>query len=256
MTGNSTLKEKLYDGINLYGTWCLLPSEEVVNVIGRAGMDFVIVDQEHGAIDWKTAQRMVIGSQAEGCSAIIRVGDSNEIDILHALDVGADGVIVPHIENVKDAENAVSFAKYPPLGERGFSPYARSGGYTNQKGYAEHENSRILIGVIVEGKEGINSVREIAEVDGVDLIYIGTYDISSVLGMPGETTNPVVLNELTKCVNKIHDVGKIPGCMFSSYEEISFFDENKINFRVYDVDSSVIFRTYKDALTQIGGKQL
>lgn len=246
------LKQRLINKEIMYGTWCLIPSAEVINVIAKSGIDFVIIDQEHGAIDFSMSQKMVMAAQAEACYAVIRVGDNDELKILHALDVGADGVIIPHIESLDDAEKAVSYAKYPPMGVRGFSPYARSGGYTNKVGYTDEANSHGLVGVIIEGEEGIRNIGKIASLTGLDLIYIGTYDISSILGMPGDVTNPQVIDMVKKCTNEVLNAGKIPGCMFSSLDELKLYDEIGMSFRVYSVDSAVIYNTYNNLLKKIG----
>lgn len=248
------IKQRLINKEVMYGTWCLIPSADVINVIAKSGIDFVIIDQEHGAIDSELSQRMVISAQVEKCSAIVRVGENNENKILHALDIGADGVIIPHIDSVEEAQKVVKYAKYPPMGERGFSPYARSGGYSNNKDNYNRANDDTLVGVIIEGKSGIDNLDYISKIDGIDLLYIGTYDISSLLGIPGDVTNKKVIELVKKCTETILENGKIPGCMFSSVEELKLYDEINLNFRVYSVDSAALYDSYNNMLKTIGGR--
>ena len=125
------IKDRIRNGNVVYGTWCLLPSPEVINVLAKAGLDFVLIDMEHGPMDYALAQKMIMAAESEGCEAIIRVAKNDESDVLRALDIGASGVIVPHIESVSDRERAISYMKYPPLGIRGFSPYTRAGGFSS-----------------------------------------------------------------------------------------------------------------------------
>lgn len=250
---NMSLRQRLMNRETLYGTWCLLPSPEVINVIAKAGMDFVIIDQEHGAIDATLSQKMVMAAQAENCSAVVRVGENDELRVLQALDLGADGIIVPHVDSVAEAQKAVSYAKYPPIGIRGYSPYARSGGYTNQKGYTDLANETGLVGVIIEGEHGIMSIDSIASVEGLDLLYVGTYDISSVLGIPGDVTNPRVIDMVKKCAQAIQNANKISGCMFNSLDELELYDKIGLNFRVFSVDSAILYDSYHALLESKGG---
>ena len=139
------IKQQMKAGKFVLGTWCVLPSASVINVIAKAGLDFVIIDMEHGPMDYKIAQEMIMAAESEGCEAIIRVPRNDESDILRALDIGASGIIVPHIENIADRKNAVSHSKFSPVGNRGFNPYVRAGQYHGVTGaYFDEQNKRIL----------------------------------------------------------------------------------------------------------------
>jgi 4-hydroxy-2-oxoheptanedioate aldolase len=209
-----SIKKRLQQGEFIIGTWCLLPSESVINVIAKTGMDFVLIDLEHGPIDFTCASRMVMAAEAEGCEAIIRVSANNESEILKALDVGASGVIVPHIETINDREKAISFIKYPPQGVRGFSPYARAGGYTSRKNHTTLENERTLSGIITEGLNSIKNIDKIIDAKELDVVYIGTYDLSVAIGIPGEVKNPKIIEVLKECAVKIRAKGKAVGDYF------------------------------------------
>jgi len=239
-----SLKQRLKKGEYVLGTWCILPSPEVVNVLAKAGLDFVLIDMEHGPADYKTALMMTMAAQAEGCEAIIRVGQNNESDVLKALDIGADGVIVPHIENSADRKRAISYIKYPPIGVRGFSPYARAGSYTSRPGHTIIENKLTISGIIVEGEEGIKNLDEIIDDKNLDIVYIGVYDLSAVLKIPGQVNNPQIHKLLKECVGKIRKKGKIAAALFHSLEELKLFKKIGIQVLCYKVDTSVIFDSY------------
>jgi 2-keto-3-deoxy-L-rhamnonate aldolase RhmA len=239
-----SLKERLKSGKNVLGTWCVLPSEAVVNVIAKAGLDFVLIDKEHGSIDRERASRMVMAAEADGASAIIRVSSNDEAQICGALDSGASGVIVPHVETVADSKRALSFIKYPPLGTRGFTPYARSGGYAASKGYAQKENNRTLAGIVIEGIEGIRDIDSIISDPRLDLVYVGAYDISAALGIPGEVNSTKVMKVLKECVKKIRAKNKSAGALFHSEAELKLFKSIGIQFLCYRVDSNVIFDAF------------
>ncbi|MFA4980525.1 MAG: aldolase/citrate lyase family protein [Sphingobacterium sp.] len=235
------IKERLNQSDFVYGTWCLIPSPEVINILAKAGLDFVLIDMEHGAADYVKAQLMIMAAEAEDCEAIIRVADNDEASILRALDIGASGVIVPHIESVEDREKAISYMKYPPLGVRGFSPYTRAGGYTSKKKHTVQENERILTGIIIEGKSGIKDIGKIIDDPQLDIVYIGTYDLSVSIGVPGDVSHPSVREILITCVDEIRRQGKFAGCLFHNGDELDFFKEIGIQFLAYKVDSKVLY---------------
>jgi len=245
---NKTLKERLRSGESVLGTWCLLPSEAVVNVIAKAGVDFVIIDMEHGAITCKNALDMTMAVGAEGVEAIVRVSSNNESEILKVLDLGADGVIVPHIETVEERNKALSFIKYPPLGIRGFSPYVRAGGYTPCKNYTNIQNKRTLSGIIIEGLNSISELDSIIDDPRLDLVYIGAYDISVALGIPGQVDNLKVMKILEASVKKIRSKKKAAGALFHSTQELRRFKSMGIQFLCYRVDSDILFRAFYDAV--------
>ena len=124
-----TIKDKLKLGKDVYGVWCVIPSPEVINIISKSGLDFVIVDMEHGPMDYTIAQQMVISAHSENCNAIIRTPRNDESNILKSLDIGSDGIIIPHVNSIEDVEKCISYSKYPPIGNRGYTPYTRSGVY-------------------------------------------------------------------------------------------------------------------------------
>lgn len=235
------VKQLLQDGRTVYGTWCLLPSPEVINVLAKAGLDFVLIDMEHGPMDYALAQKMVMAAAADGCEAVIRVARNDEADVLRALDTGASGVIVPHIESVADRERAISFMKYPPLGIRGFSPYTRAGGYTSRPGHTTLENTRVLSGIIIEGERGFADLPAIIAEPELDVVYIGTYDLSAVLGVPGEVRSSKVRGVLEECVRTVRAAGKAAGCLFHDLEELEYFRGMGLQFLAYKVDSSVLY---------------
>lgn len=240
------IKEKLKKGEFVLGTWCDLPSPTVVNVLGKAGLDFVIIDMEHGVMDYKLAQEMVMAAECEGCDALIRVPRNDESDILRALDTGAAGIIVPHIEKIEDCKKVISFSKFPPLGKRGFNPYIRAGEYHSvQKSYFTKQNNKILVGIILEGNAALNDIENIISDPEIDIVYIGTYDLSVALGVPGDVTNLRVIEALEAAVVKIKKKGKIAGCMIHNAENLKRFKELGIQFIAYNVDSGVLYESFK-----------
>ena len=213
MSQKPTIKQRLGAGEVLCGPWCVIPSGHVMNIIASAGFDFVIIDREHGPASCETVEEMTRAAQSEGVSALVRLGTVDEGQILKALDLGADGVLAAHVETADDARRMVSHSKYHPAGRRGFSPFTRAGSYGKGDitAHAQTQNDRTLCGVMLEGKQGIENIDAILQVEHLDLVYIGAYDLSQALGMPGEVHDPKIRRHLEVCVGKIRNAGVAAG---------------------------------------------
>ncbi|OGC04332.1 hypothetical protein A2276_05990 [candidate division WOR-1 bacterium RIFOXYA12_FULL_43_27] len=244
---NNVLKEKLHKGEKVLGTWCILPSASTVNVLAASGMDFIIIDMEHGPISFETAENMVRAAEVENCTPLIRVPRNDEADILRALDVGAHGVVVPHIETVADRENAIRAIKYHPIGERGLSPFTRAGGYDPEdtSKHAEKANTKTMSVLIVEGQEGVKNLEKIMDDSNVDVVYFGLCDLSQALDMPGQLDNPKLKNFVKDCVARAQKKKVTVGAFTADMKMLRWFKEIGIQFITYSLDSTELCRTFK-----------
>jgi 4-hydroxy-2-oxoheptanedioate aldolase len=238
------MKEQLKKNRRVFGTWCMLPSAEVVSVLCKSGLDFVLIDFEHSPIDFIVAQSIVTAATAEGKRAIIRVSKLDEIEILKALDIGAEGIIVPHVQTSNDVGKIVKYAKYPPLGSRGYSPYTSAGSFHIQDGGGTAKaNGNCFIGVIIEDKTGLSNLSEIVKNPSIDIVYIGVYDISVSLGCPGEVDNPLVRNAIDQICNMCIRLGVKVGCMFHTIEGFKYLVKCGVNFLVYKTDTFLLYES-------------
>lgn len=237
-----SIKDKLKLGENVYGTWCVIPSPEVISVVSKSELDFVIVDMEHGPMDYVTTQRMITSAQSENCNAIVRVPSNNESDILKSLDVGSDGIMMPHVNTAEDVQRCIEHSKYPPIGDRSYTPYTRSGGYHVKADYKIKENEKSFVGVMIESTEGLNNISSIVDNEYVDMVYIGSYDISASLGC--SVNDKKVLNELERCAKITRDANKSIGCLFHDEKELNLFKNMGVNFLVYGVDSLILYNGF------------
>ena len=235
------------------GTWCELPNADTIEILAKSGMNFVIIDLEHGPHGFETAAAMARGAQLYDCAALVRVPSNNPETILRALEIGSDGIVVPQISNVDAAREAVSAAKYYPDGNRGFSPFTRSGGYSSEgvENLAEIANERTLCVLLVEGVEGISNLDEILTVDGIDVIYIGTYDLCQSVGHPGQPNHPEVVKLLSACVRKINSAGKAAGCLAQSVDEVKRWIEMGIRFIPYKADCAILYDASRQIINDV-----
>lgn len=237
----NVLKKILKEGKSCIGTWSVLPSSAASNVMGAAGLDFVIIDMEHGPASFETAEDMVRALEGEGCAPLIRVPSNDAATILRALEVGAHGVVVPQIETPQQAKNVITAAKYTPVGKRGMSVYTRACGYyaVGQKGRTEKENQETIIVLLVEGVEGIRNIEAIADVGNIDVIYIGTYDLSQSLGIPDQVDSPKVIKAVEACVKKVRDKGISVGVLAQNERDIARWLKIGVQFIPYMVDCGI-----------------
>lgn len=248
MNRDNFLKKKLDSGQAVIGTWSIIPSPVVVDVIANSGVDFIILDQEHGTVSIDTAQTMVMACESRGVSPILRVGGMNESDVLRGLDIGMHGIQVPNVHTVSQAKSIPQMAKYPPMGNRGLSPFTRAGGYCNKNAnkHSQIANINTLVAINIESNEAINDIDEMLTISGLDIFFVGLFDLSKSLGIPGEVKDPRVIAALRKLTNKISKAGKVPGTITTSQEDIPLFLDMGLRYIVHLVDCAMLKNVYSD----------
>ncbi len=181
----------------LFGTMLTLPSPEVAEIIASCGYDWLFMDGEHSTLSTLDWQRML---QAVGgrCASMIRVAANTEREIKKFLDIGADGIIVPQVNSADEARQAVACCKYPPAGIRGVG-LARAQGYG--RSFADYmETANVSTAVIVQAEhiDAVNNIDAIVEVDGIDAVFIGPYDLSASMDRMGQVDHPEVVEAIDR----------------------------------------------------------
>ncbi len=249
MRKENVLKRKFASGIFALGTFNVIPSSSVVNVFGCAGFDFIVIDAEHGPVGMETAEDLVRAAEAEGMSPIIRVSENNPALVLRSLDIGAHGIQIPHISNTSEAQKAVQYVKYPPLGDRGFSPFTRAGAYSLKKSltHTVEANKNTMVVLNVEGVEGVTNLDEILKVEGIDVVFLGPYDLSQSVGKPGAVDDPEVVACIRSCAEKIRAAGLVAGCFARDMDMMAMLVDCGYQYITYLVDAAILLQ----ALEQI-----
>jgi 2-keto-3-deoxy-L-rhamnonate aldolase RhmA len=188
---SAPFRDKLLRGDRLVGTLLALPSPDLAEIAAEAGFDWLFVDMEHGALEVRDVLRMVQAVR-EPCACLVRIPEQAEMWVKKALDTGAAGIIVPHINSAAEAALAVHWAKYPPEGGRsvGFSRSNRHG--TRFQENVETANAATIVVAQVEHIDGVGAIEAILDVAGIDAVFIGPYDLSASLGKPGRIQDPDV----------------------------------------------------------------
>ena len=164
------------------GAWCMIPEPLTAEALGRAGFDWVLVDMQHGCMDYETALNMIRAVDTTSAVPIVRVPWNDPGIIGRALDAGALGIVIPMIQTPDDAKRAVDACLYPPKGRRSFGPVRV--GMRDGPGYFMEANDRIAVIPMIETPEALANVEAIAAVPGVDALFVGPFDLSIALGLP------------------------------------------------------------------------
>lgn len=245
------LREVFASGRPLLGTFLFLPSEDAAEAIAGTGMDFVIVDMEHSPKDWRTVANMLRGAALGGTPGIVRVPALADEHVLHALESGADGVMVPFVQGREDVRRLVRAARYTPVGARGTCTMARAAGYGSRvDGFVEaaaEANNRVALLGIVESLAGLRALPEIvAEDPGLDAVMIGQADLASDLGHPGMTTHPAVIGAIEEALAGLGEP-RIPiGIGTNDVDECRQWAGRGARVFVHSTDVGVMLAGYRD----------
>ncbi|WP_410599604.1 HpcH/HpaI aldolase family protein [Amycolatopsis sp. lyj-90] len=186
MTG---LKQLLAAGRPVTGVLLRMPAVGLVELAGVAGLDFVLLDCEHGPADTEQVQHHLNAADAHGLATLVRVGADEPALVLRVLDLGAQGVVVPHVDTAGQAAAAVRSAHYPPLGERGFANYSRGAGF-GSRSPAEHldrANATTLVIPMLETETAGANAAAILAVPGVDAVMPGPADLAVSMSVSGDS---------------------------------------------------------------------
>ena len=251
MLKKNRLKEKLTARKHVFGTWSMLGSASLINTIGYSGLDFVIIDMEHGPMAYETVENQLYAAEVTGLSPIIRLGEGSESSILHALEIGAQSIMVSHVSIPEEAQRIVYSCLYQPEGDRGLSPFTRNHGYSDVDlaSKLEHANEQIFVGVLVEGKQGLDNLEKICEIPKLDMVYIGVYDLSQSVGASGDVRHPKVIKLVKDCVRIIESKGKVAGSVARDKDYIKMLFDAGFRFISYRCDSAVL----RDSLAEAQG---
>ena len=208
------MKRKLLAGEAALGCSIMVPSPQMVEMVGHAGFDWVLLDLEHGTIDLETAELMIMAAEAAGVTPIARPRSNAKADISSVMDRGAMGVQVPHVNSAEDARAAVAAVRFGPGDNRGLAAGTRPSDYGlsgSMREYVERSNAESLVCVQLEHAAAIERVDEILAVDGVDVFFIGPSDLSQSMGYPGDPKAGPVAAAIEQTLEKILAAGKTPG---------------------------------------------
>ena len=177
---------------------------QIVEIIGHAGFDAAFIDLEHTSFDLRDVQLMVMAAERVGITPVVRTPGFDPAFILRLLDMGVQGIQLPHVNDAKTARAAVAAVRYAPLGERGMASGTRASDFGKVPA-AEHmaqSNREIMLAIMIEELSALNEIEEIASTEGIDLVVVGPADMSRALGVSGQTNHP----KLIETIDRVADV--------------------------------------------------
>lgn len=222
------LKEKILAGQPAFGVSVMFPSPQIVEMVGKLGYDWVMIDCEHGSTSPESIEMMALAAEATGITPIARPWTNSAEAILRVMDRGAMGVQVPHVNTADDAKRAVEAVKYYPQGNRGLAAGSRPAEYgfgLAMADYVVEANRETLVCVQLEEEEAIRNVDEILKVEGVDVFFVGPSDLSQSMGYPGRSDVPEVRQAMETAFAKIVAAGKAPGSAGNAQATLNYLDQ-------------------------------
>ncbi len=221
------LKDKIRGGKPVFGTILPLPSPEVVEIVGLAGYDFLMLDMEHGPITVDILGGLVRACRAVDVVPLARVPEDHPKTILRALDVGCVGVMVPQVETPQQAQAAVAATRYAPAGTRSLAG-ATAAAWWGQVPLPDHiaaSNGAVMSVLQIETRRGLDAVEAIARTPGVDVLFIGPADLSQSLGHPGVPTHPDVQGAIRRIIGAGRAAGVAMGILVLTPEDIRTYHQ-------------------------------
>jgi 4-hydroxy-2-oxoheptanedioate aldolase len=246
-----SFKQKISKGKPVYGLFMKSCDPSFVEVAAYSGFDFAILDMEHGWMTYETLQNNIRAAYLQGMLSVVRIGDLSENAVGMAYDIGACGVQVPKVEDAEQCIYAVKYAKFHPLGERGVCRFVRAAGYSavERSEYFKNSNNNILVAQI-EGRGALANIDSILDVDGIDIIFIGPYDLSQALGVPGQVNHPLVVDNMKCVVKKARDKGKVVGTFIDNIENLKLWKSAEVQYLAYSVDVGIFYEACKNILKE------
>ncbi len=236
------------------GPFVQLPAPGEIEIFAFAGFDYVIVDLEHGAINLETAENMMRAAHAQGIVPLVRPLANRTELIVAALNIGAAGVLVPHVDSAAEARAAVAATQFRPQGiqgpdtedmfKRGVCPFVRAADYSAAKGPAFYAdaNDAVIAGILLEGQSAYDDLDEILEIDALDLILVAPYDLSQSLGVTGDIYHERVISTVRSVAERARTTGKVVGIFAEDPRMGADWAQRGVGFVALDVDSQIIHR--------------
>lgn len=215
----NAFKHALAQGKLQIGLWCSLCSNIAAEIVSDSGFDWLLLDTEHSPNEVPDILAQLQASQGGCSSAIVRPAWNDPVLIKRYLDIGAQTVLLPYVQNAEEARRAVAATRYPPAGIRGVTGSGRASRYGRVTGYLERATDEICVLVQVETREALTELDKIAGVPGVDGVFIGPSDLSASFGRIGNPAHPDVQAALEDAAKRIRKAGKFAGILTGNEDE-------------------------------------
>ncbi len=245
-----SLKKRLRQDEPLIGSLVTMPSPDVAEIMACVGFDYLWIETEHAPTGFVHAQALI---QAVGgrCPTLLRIPDKEEVWVKKALDIGCDGIVVPQIRSMEEAQQIVAWSLYPPEGRRSVG-VSRAHGYGMAfQDYVDRANDELVIVLQAEHGDAVGNIASIVEVNGIDAVLIGPFDLSGSLGVLGETDHPRVLEAIATVRRHCQAAGMPLGIFAPDVPMARSYIEQGFALIALGMDTFFLWRSAQDALDDL-----
>ncbi len=235
-------KRAIKSGQSQIGLWCSLASNVSVEIVAGSGFDWLLLDTEHSPNELPMVFSQLQAVMENQVQPIVRPPWNDHVMIKRFLDAGVQTLLIPMIQTVAEAEQAVASTRYPPRGVRGFASASRSSRFGRVKDYHTRCEEELCVLVQIETKLGLDNLDAIARVDGVDGVFIGPGDLSAGLGYLGDQTNPAMVRVYDDAIDRIKAAGRAPGFLTGDEALARRCIERGCLFTAVGADSGILAR--------------
>jgi len=246
------LRQKLARDESVFGLWVTLESPSITEMAVALGLDWVVIDAEHGHLDWKEITEHIRATVRSDTVALVRIAELNGALIKRALDIGADGIVIPWIETAEQLKLAVAWSRYPTEGLRGIGAERATGWGHCIAEHAQEANEHVLVVPIIESVQAVRQVPMMCQVDGVELMWFGPADFSSTAGFRGQWEGPGVAEQILRLKDTIRAAGKHCGLIATGIENIHERQAQGFRGIGLGTDAGMLLRSLKGSLAAVG----
>jgi len=246
------LREKLEANRPVYGLWVTLESASISEIAVGLGLDWIVIDAEHGHLDWCDIVAHIRAAVRSETVVLVRIAELNAALIKRALDLGADGIVIPTIETAEQLQEAVSFSRYPPDGKRGIGAERSTCWGSCLAESVSEANEHVLVVPLIESVEGRDNLEQIVQVPGVELFFVGPADLSASAGYAGQWENEDVAAQVLAIKDVVRAAGKHCGIVSTGERDLNRRRDQGFHLLGIALDCGLIIRGIKSALSAVG----
>lgn len=248
------VKRALMAGEVQVGTWVnTLRTPHIAQMLATAGFDFLYIDMEHSSLSMETVGDLCAAALAAGLIPIVRPAAKDPHLLTRPLDNGAMGLLIPHLDTREEAEAVVKAIRFPPLGQRGINLQGVHTGFGRADGdaYVASTHAENLLLVQIESDRGVGNLEGILSVDGIDGAVVGRGDLSTDLGLPGQTNHPEVVRRVETMIAACRRHGKIPGLLVQDVASAKEWIAKGVRLVPYSNEVSILINAATRAISEI-----
>jgi 4-hydroxy-2-oxoheptanedioate aldolase len=223
-----------------------------MEIASRSGLDWLLVDLEHGFTTETTLVPMLLAAKGSGVTSLVRVESGTRIRVGRALDLGAQGVMVPQVHSADDADAVVRWMRTQPAGERGIAMFTRGMGYGSVGHGGVSTRHEDLVGIIqIESQGALDDLDLIAATEGVDVLFVGPTDLTHALGVPGQIDQPVYQEAISRVATAARANGKAAGVLLWKPEDVAAYAALGFTFFGLSSEAMILDRAIRSALDAV-----